>query len=106
MGYAVLLRSPIDYSGKGSANTPSVGIFFGVMLRGFPAIFHDATRLAEAEDYGECKTHPRGHFAVWEASRSALSLQDEYDDYPRGRIVFDTGRYSASIWVRSARQSG
>ena len=90
MGYAVLLRSPIDFSRKWSVNTTSVGIFFGVMFNGFPTILHDATPVAEAEDYDLCKTHPRGHLAVWEASRAALSLQDEYDDYPRGRIVFDT----------------
>ena len=86
----MLRRSPVDVSEFGSAQTPSVGIFFGAMFKGVPVILHDATPIAEAEDYDLCKTHPRGHLAVWEASRAALSLQDEYDDYPRGRIVFDT----------------
>jgi len=88
----MLRRSPIDLSDKVSAKTPSVGIFFGVMHKDVPVILHEATPLATAEDYGLCKTHPLGHLATWDASRAALSLQGQYDDYPRGRIVFDTSR--------------
>jgi len=36
------------------------------------------------------RPNSRGHLEVWEASRATLSLHDEYDDYPRGRIVYDT----------------
>lgn len=86
----MLHRSRVDLHDTNSATTPSVGIFFGAMLNGVPVILHDATPLAEAEDYDLCKTHPRGHLEAWEASRAALLLHDEYDDYPRGRIVHDT----------------
>ena len=86
----MLHRSRVDLHDTNSATTPSVGIFFGAMLNGVPVILHDASSIAQAEDYDLCKTHSRGHFEVWEASRAALSLHDEYDNYPRGRIVYDT----------------
>jgi hypothetical protein len=85
----MLRRSPIGLSGEGRAAAPSVGIFFGAMHHGVPVILHEATALAEAEDYGLCKTHPGGHLEAWEASRMTLSLQGDYDDFPRGRIVYD-----------------
>ncbi len=47
----MLRRSPVDLSELASAQRPSVGIFFGVMFNGFPTILHDATPIAEAEDY-------------------------------------------------------
>ncbi len=91
----MLFRSPVDLSSGRRARAPSVGIFFGAMLNGSPMILYEASRLAEAEAYGLCKTHPQGHLEAWETSRATLSLQDDYDDYPRGRIVFDTrsGRF-------------
>lgn len=84
-----LLRSPIDLSNDQPTASPSVGIFWGVMSNDVPMILHDSTPVAEAENYDLCKTHPRDHYAMWEASRQRLALVDEYDDHPRGRIVFD-----------------
>ena len=60
------------------------------MHNGLPVILHEATALAEAEDYDLCKTHPGGHLEAWEGSRKTLFLQGEYDDFPRGRVVYDT----------------
>ncbi len=96
----MLRRFPVDlFNTVWAAEMPSVGIFFGAMLKGMPVILLDATQLAEAEDYDLCKAHPRGHLAAWEASRAALSLQDEYDDYPRGRIVFDVRRQLFIVYL-------
>lgn len=81
--------------------TGSVGIFWGI-----PGPHHswtiliDATSLAEAEPYGDFLTHPGGHYEVWNrwqqrrAAPSAVQsiFQEiagrEYEDFPRGRIVY------------------
>ena len=63
----------------------------------------DMTSLAEAEPYGDFLTHPRGHYDVWTkwqrtraapgASRFILQAiaDHEYEFFPRGRIVYNTG---------------
>ena len=76
---------------------PSVGIFWrvgGVLVT-------DRSTLAEAEPYGDCLTHAAGHYERWEQWRklgatrlAALGLpaqiaSTEYDEWPRGRIVYE-----------------
>lgn len=70
-------------------------------------ILMDATPLAEAELYGEFRTHQNGHFQVWTrwqktrtapiANRFILQAiaDHEYEFFPRGRIVYNmtTGRF-------------
>ena len=83
------------------ASEPSVGIFWGVR-NGRELKLTDHTPLSQAEAYGEALTHPRGHSEVWDALRhlgaaeaagirlpAAISCS-EYDEHPRGRIVYDT----------------
>lgn len=67
---------------------------------GRDAILADAIRLADAEHYGKVLTHPGGHYDYWEAMKqrgpawlrgrnlSTLLLQTEYEDWPRGRVVY------------------
>jgi len=76
---------------------PRVGIFWRVG----GVLVVDHSTLAEAEPYGDCLTHPAGHYERWEqwrklgASRlAALGLprriaSTEYDEWPRGRIVYE-----------------
>jgi len=71
------------------AGKPCVGIFWGVLVNGKPTIIDDVTPLGEAEDYGDCKTHSRDHWSVWEALKKHLGLQGEYEDWPRGRVVYN-----------------
>ena len=82
---------------------PSVGIFWGVPDSGRMVLVTDHTTLAEAEPYGDCLTHPRGHHEVWEAWRQlgATALRrrglppatagHEYETFPRGRVVYMRG---------------
>ena len=86
-----------------------VGVVWGV-ADGDKALYlvTDLTPLAEAEPYGDCLTHPRGHYEIWETWRQlgpaklvknglpALITWHEYEDFPRGRVVFDTvtGRFT------------
>jgi hypothetical protein len=79
-----------------AAPAPSVGIFWKI---GHVLIIDHST-LDEAEAYGDCLTHATGHYERWEgwqalgASRlRSLGYPDdivtsEYDDWPRGRIVY------------------
>ncbi|MGX1306978.1 hypothetical protein AB7M35_001698 [Amorphus suaedae] len=80
---------------------PRVGIFWSVTDGARNHLCVDATPLGEAEWYGEHLTHSRGHFEVWEEWRRTgvsglkrLGLPAaiaffEYEDFPRGRVVFD-----------------
>ena len=90
----------------------SVGIVWGVP-DGRPGLrlVTDLTSLAEAEPYGECLTHPRGHWEVWERWRrlGSAGLQHrglptaiafhEYEDFPRGRVVFHAGSFRFTLYA-------
>ena len=68
-----------------------------------------AARNPEAELYGSALTHSGGHYDYWETMRSrgaayirsrGLSmalLQSEYEEWPRGRIVFHTENLRFSL---------
>ena len=83
--------------------SPSVGIFWDVPQGGRTMLVTDRTPLTEAEVYGDCLTHSRGHHEVWEAWRrlGATVLRrrglppaiagHEYEAFPRGRVVYMRG---------------
>lgn len=84
--------------------TGSVGIFWGIPAPGGSwTMLVDATSLAEAEPYGDFLTHPRGHYEVWTQWQKTRTAPDvngfilqtiadhEYEFFPRGRIVYNTG---------------
>lgn len=82
--------------GRPSAPTQAVGIFWRVAFK----LVVDRSALADAEPYGECLTHPHGHYDRWQEWQSlgrrglvAANLPceiatSEYDDWPRGRIIY------------------
>jgi hypothetical protein len=85
----------------GAFMTGSLGIFWGIPDPDYSwCILTDKTSLAEAEPYGDFLTHPRGHYDVWsewqKLDATALAKQaipqtvayHEYEDFPRGRIVY------------------
>jgi hypothetical protein len=65
-----------------------VGIFW--LVGGILLI--DKTPLSEAEPYGNCLTHPAGHVQVWKEYQreGKVPLEMEYEEQPRGRVLFDT----------------
>ena len=81
---------------------PSAGIFWGIRVGKGRVLVTDANVLSQAEAYGAALTHPCGHYDVWEAwqrlgpaglLRRGLPSEiadSEYEDRPRGRIVYDT----------------
>jgi hypothetical protein len=94
-----------------------VGIFWGIPRATEWEIIKDATQLEQAELYGAFLTHSRGHYEVWEAWKDLGAarlrkiglpgdiLDFEYEQFPRGRIVFDTNSRAFTIYAdRKLRQ--
>jgi hypothetical protein len=77
---------------------PTVGIFWRV--NGVLVI--DRSTLDAAEPYGDCITHAAGHYERWQEWQALgiaglvatgypnSILSSEYDQWPRGRIVYET----------------
>jgi hypothetical protein len=69
---------------------PLVGIFWYFDGR----LLTDCTPLSQAEPYGDCLTHPRGHYRYWTSlqRRGVVPGDVEYEEPPRGRVLFDRRR--------------
>jgi len=80
---------------------PSVGIFWGIRDANHGMLLlADRTPIDQAEVYGECITHPTGHYEFWErlSELGAAVLTNrglptapawhEYEEFPRGRVVY------------------
>ena len=82
--------------------TPHVGIFWVVQTTAGEAhLFAAGCPLDKAEPYGDCLTYGPGHYETWahwcrdrtvDPALRALVRSYEYEDWPRGRIVFDRSR--------------
>jgi hypothetical protein len=73
---------------KNSVNPePSVGIFW--LLDG--KLIIDATPLSKAEPYGNALGHTTSHIDFWTRLQrtGAVPTEIEYEEPPRGRVVFD-----------------
>jgi hypothetical protein len=70
--------------------SPKVGIFWLVNGR----LLFDSTPVHEAENYAHFKTHPLSHIDHWSKLQDAgiVSRDVEYEEWPRGRVVYDTVR--------------
>jgi hypothetical protein len=82
--------------------TPHVGIFWLVQTtEGETRLLTAGCPLDQAEPYGDCLTYGPGHYETWAQWRRdrtinpalrALVRSHKYEDWPRGRIVFDRSR--------------
>ena len=87
---------------KAQHETPHVGIFWVVQATEDEAgLLAAGCPLDQAEAYGDCLTYGPGHCETWDhwrrdrpvdPVRSATVWFHEYEDWPRGRIVFDRAR--------------
>lgn len=85
--------------GAFAAHEPSVGIFWVVETgRREARLLTAGCSLEAAEPYGAFLTFAGGHYEVWEGWRNIKDHDPalrtavrtfEYEDWPRGRIVFD-----------------
>ena len=81
------------------AKQPSVGIFWVVQRSAREArLLSTGCSLEAAEPYGDFLTFAGGHYEVWEGWRNIKDHDPavrtvvrtfEYEDWTRGRIVFD-----------------
>lgn len=84
------------------AAVPHVGFFWFIREAGSWHLVADRIPLAEAEPYGDCRTHPGGHYELWTMLANkghswlkangfpTLIASSEYEAHPRGRVVYDT----------------
>jgi hypothetical protein len=82
--------------------TPHVGIFWAVQTsNGDARLLTAGCSLDQAEPYGDCLTYGAGHYETWthwrrdrtvDPALRAIVRSNEYEDWPRGRIVFDRAR--------------
>ena len=84
-------------TGQTTTDLPNsfVGIFWAIQEQGSAAsIVEHRCSMKEAEPYGTMLTCPHGHYEVWEQWRKAggraAIAESEYEEWPRGRIVYDT----------------
>lgn len=80
---------------------PCVGIFWRVQTSAGPKLVSHVVSLTDADEYGDFLTHPTGHYEIWEGwrdsgaaalKRMGLPIEiasSEYEEHPRGRVVFD-----------------
>ncbi len=81
-----------------AATMPSVGIFWGVPDGEHTVLVTDRTPLAEAEPYGDCLTHSRGHHEVWEAWRRLGATTLRRRGLPQPSLATNTRRSRAGGW--------
>jgi hypothetical protein len=84
------------------AAAPSVGIFWLIeTTAGTTQWLSAGCSLEAAEPYGDFLSFPGGHYEVWERWRQRMDLDAalralvrsfEYEDWPRGRIVYDRSK--------------
>ncbi len=78
----------INLTTHAKANTPFVGIFWMDLQKS--KVYSEKTLLGDAEDYGNFKVHRKSHYDAW---GNTVLLNPkwkgmEYEDIPRGRVVF------------------
>jgi hypothetical protein len=81
---------------------PQLGIFWLVQTPvAEPRLLAAGCPLDQAEPYGDCLTYSAGHYETWAQWRRDKTVDPalrgivrsyEYEDWPRGRTVFDRSR--------------
>jgi hypothetical protein len=89
-------------TGTAQRETPQEAIFWVVQtMEGETRPLAAGCPLDQAEPYGDCLTYGPSHYETWahwrrdrtvEPALRALARSCEYEDWPRGRIVFDRSR--------------
>ena len=78
--------------------SPLIGIFWMISTSEGVRLLAASCLLDKAEPYGDCLTFGPGHYEIWRGWRQSRELDaaaravvraHEYEDWPRGRIVFN-----------------
>lgn len=98
------------------AADPAVGIFWFIHHGADFCLVAQNTPLPMAERYADCLTHSGGHYEAWQIwqRRGATWLKQngfpteicssEYEEHPRGRIVFEIPAARFVIYADRALQ--
>ncbi len=96
--------------------SPSVGIFWLIPSGGKAVLFTQRSSLEKAEAYGDCLTHPVGHYELWERlqalpfpafKKRGLPVEiksTEYEHYRRGRVVYEKPSKTFVIYADASLQ--
>ena len=94
-------------TGTAQREAPHVGIFWAVQTsNGEAKLLAKGCALDQAEPYGDCLTYGPRHYETWahwrrdrhvDAALRAIVRSYEYEDWPRGRIIFHRSR--ANIYL-------
>lgn len=78
-----------SYQKAKAAGGPEVGIFW---LAPNGKLLIDGTPVSEAASYGDLKIYEGTHTKLWDlyVRHSIVPTDVEYEEYPRGRVAFDT----------------
>ncbi|MFS8035962.1 hypothetical protein ACI7BZ_03180 [Xanthobacter sp. AM11] len=76
-----------------------VGIFWFVMRGGRPELASCKTPWQEAEDYGDFKTESTAHYEFWPNLQRRLKVIGEYEDWPRGRVVYNVRDDRFTVYI-------
>ena len=91
-----------------------IGLFWVVEDQGRAVLIAHAVPLVEAQPYGDMLTTETGHYDVWsalarrgvgglrKAGLPAAPAWSEYEEWPRGRVIYDGKR--ARFTIRADRQ--
>jgi len=78
--------------------SPLIGVFWIISTSEGVRLLAASCPLDKAEPYGDCLTFGPGHHEIWQGWRQSRELDaaaravvrgHEYEDWPRGRIVFN-----------------
>jgi hypothetical protein len=82
---------------RSAAPEAHVGIFW--LYNG--KVIIDSTTLSDAEPYGDALTHSISHIDYWTAlqERGDVPKYVEYEEQPRGRVVYDKRKEHFFLWA-------
>lgn len=84
--------------GQSEMAQAKIGVFWMISTGSGPQMLMASCLLSEAEPYGDFLTYGPGHYEIWDGWRKSRGLSAparsvvrayEYEDWPRGRVVFD-----------------
>ena len=86
------------------ASVPYVGVFWVDLDTG--KVYADKSALRDAEDYGDFKIHSAIHYETWRKVRKMNPAWAgmEYEDVPRGRVVYLKDPHNPKFIVFVAKQ--
>lgn len=80
-------------------HVPCVGIFWFVMRTAQPELLARLTPWPQGEGYGDFKTEPTSHYQLWPLIKRRINIAGEYEDWPRGRVVYNLLSQSFTAYI-------